>query len=67
MSTPTRIYVVKDTDLHSRTLVRASSQAQAVRHVTKSRFEVEVASQDTIVSLMEAGLKVETAAAEAKE
>ncbi len=64
MTAVTRIYVVTDTELQARQLVRASSQAQAVRHVTKSRFDVEVASQDDLVSLLGAGANVMSATAE---
>lgn len=58
--TPTRIYRINDglTD-H---LVRAASQAQAVRHVASS-FETRVATQDDIANLVGAGVKIETAGA----
>lgn len=42
-------------------LVRATSQAQALRHVARSIYAVRVASQDDIVGHMESGGKIETA------
>ena len=56
--TPTRIYRVNDR------LVRATSQAQAIRHVASS-FTVRVATQDDIADLVAEGAKVETAGEEA--
>lgn len=60
----TRIYLVEDTNIGAKTLVRANTQAQAVRHVTKERFEVTVADQETIVFMVGNGSRVEDAAAE---
>ena len=55
-----RIYVVTcGTD--NKTLVRATSQAQAIGHVVRSLYTAEVASQDDIVALLAAGKKVEEA------
>jgi len=59
--TPTRIYRIDDGKTDR--LVRATSPAQAVRHVT-SGMPVRVASQDDIAQLVAEGIKVETAAAE---
>ncbi len=56
--TPTRIYRVDDG--HKDRLVRAPSQAQAIRHVASS-FAVRVATQDDIAQLVGDGVKVETA------
>lgn len=56
--TETRIYLIEDGE-HA-TLVRAPSQAQAVRHVAK-RFKCKVASQDDLVAHVGKGVKVETA------
>lgn len=56
--TPTRIYRL-DTGRGDR-LVRASSRAQAVHHVTAS-MPVRVATQDDIAQLVAEGVKVETA------
>lgn len=60
----TRIYVVQDTETDEKALVRAANQAQALRHVVKNRFAVGLASQDTLVELLESGATVETASAE---
>lgn len=56
--TPTRIYRIDDG--HQNRLVRAPSQAQAIRHVA-SRFAARVATQDDIANLVSEGVKVETA------
>lgn len=40
-------------------LVRASNAAQAVRHVAADTLHVAVASQDDLVELLEAGVRVE--------
>lgn len=56
----TRIYHVEDDDAHHY-LVRATSQAQALRHVAGKTFTVEVATQDQIVNLVQAGQPVEDA------
>ena len=49
--TPKRIYVVHD-DGKPIALIRASSQAAAIRHAMKDRFEAVVADQDHLVSLL---------------
>ena len=54
MATTTRIYSVD-----GKHLVRAQSQAQALRHIVKNRHKVEVASQDDIVKMIGDGVKVE--------
>lgn len=54
--TPSRIYRIDDG--RKDRLVRATSQAQAIRHVA-SGFAVRVATQDDIVSLMSEGVTVE--------
>ena len=56
-----RIYLVTDRDTQTVRLIRASSQAQAIRHAVAKRFNAEVASQDHIVLRMLAGDTVETA------
>lgn len=45
-------------------LVRAATQAQAIRHVVRSIYTAVVASQDQIVDLMTTGVKVEDAGEE---
>lgn len=63
-----RIYLVNidggDTP-HANRLVRAANRPQAVSHVAKELFATRVASQDDLVSLLDQGVKVETASAEA--
>lgn len=63
MGTPNRIYVVTPTKAQHGTaprLVRAPNQARALHHVAQD-FTVEVAGQDDLVTLIGAGVKVETA------
>lgn len=71
MATPTRIYVIApkvivgdDIQPHRR-LVRAPNSAQALRHVA-DEFVVALASQDDLVTLTAAGVKVEDAKPEPK-
>ena len=61
--TPTRIYAVYDSqspEKHVR-LIKATHQARAIHHVTGARFRAEVPSQDQLVELIGAGVKVEVA------
>ena len=55
----TRIYAVTDGDTDEKYLVRASTTAQAVAHVSK-RFRAAVATQDELVELLAGGVEVET-------
>lgn len=55
-----RIYVVTE-DGEAKSLVRARSQSEAIRHVTANRFEAIVADQDHLVRLLGDGIKVEDA------
>lgn len=60
----TRIYVItiKPIGLELKTthrLVRTSSPAQALRHVVDNMMSAEYASQDDLVRLLGAGVKVE--------
>jgi hypothetical protein len=65
----TRIYVVTQSTgegngaADSQHLVRAGSQAQAIRHVVSDQFSAEVASQDDLVTLLGKGVKVREATA----
>ncbi|MEO0002610.1 MAG: hypothetical protein RLZZ22_302, partial [Pseudomonadota bacterium] len=43
-----RIYLVTDHDTQAKRLIRAVSQAQAIRHAVQGRFEATVASQDDL-------------------
>ena len=60
----TRIYLV--TDGTEKRLVRAQSQAQAVRHCVK-HYSAETPTAEQLVSLVSAGTKVEDAQGEAHE
>lgn len=61
-----RIYVVRSAAGNER-LVKAASQAQALRHVARSLFEVYAAAPIEVVELMERGVKAEQAAVEVIE
>lgn len=61
--TPTRIYAVHDTGMDTTHLVRATTPAAAVRHVTRKQYTAEVATQERIVSTLTAGGTVLDAAA----
>lgn len=61
----TRIYVVRASDSTCR-LVRASNQAQAVRHAAKAEFTATVATQDDLVSLLPTHQVEEATATEAE-
>lgn len=61
MST-TRIYVVTDSETDAKRLVRASSRAQAIAHVSQ-RFGAAVATQEQLVKLLDDQVQVETATA----
>lgn len=63
MKTPTRIYAVTDRDTAAVHLVRATSQAQAIRHVASARYTATVASQDDLVQLVASGHTVDDATA----
>lgn len=63
----TRIYLVAKaagTGDEQGHLVRAATQAQAVRHVVRNTYQAEVATQEQLVDLMTAGAKVEDAGEE---
>lgn len=69
MSDNNRIYVVTqatgegDGSTDQQHLVRAGSQAQAIRHVVGNQFSAEVATQDDLVTLIGKGVKVREATA----
>lgn len=56
--TQTRIYAVTDGDTDEKYLVRASSAAQAMAHVSK-RFRAAVATQEQLVRLLDENTPVE--------
>lgn len=55
----TRIYIVSHKQNGIKRLVLAGSQAQAVRHVAASTYEVSVASALDVAHYMKAGITVE--------
>ena len=61
----TRIYVVTDTETNKHRLIRAANQAQAIKYVAQTRFDIEVAGQDDLVSLLTSGVPIELAGAPA--
>lgn len=48
-------------------LVKAANQAQAIRHVARNTFQIEVASAVQVADLIVAGVKVENASAEPQQ
>lgn len=58
-----RIYVVMN-DSGDPFLVRATSQAQALRHIAGRHYSVRIAKTTEIVDLMSKGTKVEDAKSE---
>jgi hypothetical protein len=61
----TRIYVVTDTETNKHRLIRAANQAQAIKYAAQTRFDIEVAGQDDLVSLLTHGIPVELATGQA--
>lgn len=61
----TRIYVVTDVETNRHRLIRAGNQAQAIRHAAQTRFDIEVAGQEDLVSLLTNGVPIELAGAPA--
>ncbi len=61
----TRIYVVTDTETNKHRLIRAANQAQAIKYAAHTRFDIEVAGQDDLVSLLTNGIPVELATGQA--
>ena len=57
----TRIYLVTDTETNKHRLIRASNQAQAIKYAASTRFDIEVAGQDDLVSLLTHNIPVELA------
>lgn len=62
----TRIYAVQSTTTDEFRLVEASSKQAALRHVSESLYNVDVANQKTLVAAMQAGIEVEVAGAPAE-
>lgn len=63
MATQTRIYIVRD-GVATIGLVRARSQAEALRHCTAGRFVAQVADQDQLIEAVGKGMTVEDAGQE---
>jgi hypothetical protein len=64
MTAPIRPYTVTDRDTGAVRLVRAATSAQAVRHATRTRFDVAPASAERVIELLGQGVRVETAGAD---
>ena len=56
-----RIYIVTDKTANTRHLVKATNQAQAVRHIAAARLDCMVANSIEVVGLMQSGSQVEDA------
>ena len=63
MASATRIYQVTD-GIATIGLVRARSQAEAIRHCTAGRFVATVADQDQLIAAIGKGITVENATQE---
>lgn len=67
MAQQQRVYIVTEEGNERVRLVRASTPAQAIRHVVKSVFSANVASQDALIDALGKGETVENAAEDASE
>ena len=56
-----RVYLVEHDQSKGVRLVRATNKAQALRFVAEPQFLVEVASQDSLIDHVKAGVEVEDA------
>lgn len=56
-----RIYRVAHTETGLEHLIEAHTPAQALRHVTRAQFVVEVASQRDVARLVHGGMHIELA------
>lgn len=65
MSSTARLYIVTDKTANTKHLVKATNQAQAVRHIAAARLDCMVANSMEVVGLMQAGSQVEDATAPA--
>lgn len=61
MTTQARVYVVTDSTLKTKTLVRANNPAQAIRHAVSSRFSAAPVKVDELVELLGTNVTVENA------
>ncbi len=53
--------MVTDVETNKRRLIRASNQAQAIKYAAQTRFDIEVAGQEDLVSLLTNGVPIELA------
>lgn len=58
----TRVYIVEAKADGAERLIRSANALQARSHVAKDSYETRVASQDDLIRLVAAGVKVEVAA-----
>lgn len=63
MSTSARIYIVTD-DSDEAMLVKATNQAQALRHVARAIYTVRAATALEVAEQMQAGQRIEDATKE---
>lgn len=60
------LYLVKSKNGEEERFIKAKSQAAAISHVTKDKYEAEnISSADAIADILERGVKIEKAAVEA--
>jgi len=59
VSTPTRIYLVRNTDTAEERLVRATNAPRGLAHIVRTSYTAEVASQDQLVALLTGDNRVE--------
>lgn len=52
MPTPTRLYLIRNTDTGEERLVRAPNAARALAHITRTSYTATVASQEQLVALL---------------
>lgn len=66
MPTPTRLYLIRNTDTGEERLVRAPNAARALAHITRTSYTATVASQEQLVALLtgEAPAEIEDATRE---
>ena len=60
MATTPKIYAITNNKTQDTRLVQTSNRHQALAHVAKSDFTVELADQFMLVALVSKGVKVET-------
>lgn len=59
MATQTRTYTVTDKDTGDARLVRATHPSHALMHVARGAYDVRVSTQDDLIEMLPAGVKVE--------